>query len=176
MSISTEPKVACKQGGPSLDPGQENGHSSTCVWQNPHADCQGLLQGDVGNLADVSGACGAWLGRHRGRNAVGSHHALPEAGEGSTRDLGWNATQFLSNPRHGHIQRIVAGNAADQGRQRGLVCQVQLYFGGSWGKNEEEDFRGTREGCPRACRGARSLLRVEVHGGDWNFSVFKMLG
>lgn len=102
--------------------GKRKDTPSTCVWQNPHADCKGLFQGDVCNLADVSGTCGARLSCHCGRNAVGSCHALSEVGEGGTRDLGWNSTQLLSNPRHCQIQRIVASNAADEGGQRVLVC------------------------------------------------------
>lgn len=107
------------------------------MWENPHADSKGLFQGDVGNLADVSGTCGARLSHHSGRDAVGSHLALPEAGEGGTRDLGWNPTQLLSDPCHHHVQRVIASDTADEGGRQVLVCQVQLYFGGSWRKNEE---------------------------------------
>lgn len=117
----------------------------------------------MGNLADVSGACRAGLSCHGGRDAVGPHHALPDAGEGGTRDLGWNSTQLLPNPRHHHIQRIVASRTADQGGRQVLVCQVQLYFGGGWRKIVEASDQGPR----------RSLrpLRVKVGCGDRNVSV-----
>lgn len=113
MGIRTE--LTWKWGSPILNVGKRKDTPSTCAWQNPHADCKGLFQGDVGNLADVSGTFGAWLSCHHGRNAVGSHHALSGVGEGGTRDLGWNSTQLLSNPCHYHILRIVASNVADEG-------------------------------------------------------------
>uniref|UniRef100_A0A2R9C3R5 Uncharacterized protein n=1 Tax=Pan paniscus TaxID=9597 RepID=A0A2R9C3R5_PANPA len=94
-------------------------------WDNLGAGPKGLLQRDVCDLAGVSGTCRARFCGERGGDAVGACHALPEAGEGGTRDLGWGSTQLLSGPCHHHIQRVIASNVADEGGQQSFVCQAQ---------------------------------------------------
>lgn len=94
-------------------------------------DPHGFLQGDVGDLAGVSGSRRARLRRQGGGDAVGASWALPEAGEGGARDRGWGATLLLPGPGHRHIQWVVASNIADEGGWRGCVQQAQSYFGGS---------------------------------------------
>lgn len=109
------------------------GHPRTS-WGSPGAGTNGLVQGDVGDLAGVSGTCRTRFCFQRGGDAVGACWALPEAGEGSIRDFDWGSTQLLSDPRHSYIQRIIAGNVADEGEWQSFTCQAQLYFGGSWKK------------------------------------------
>lgn len=86
------------------------------TWQsNPDAGPEGLLQGDVGDLAGVRGPHRARFCRQGGGDAVGAHCALLEAGEGGTGGWGWGSTQLLSDPYHSHVQGIVARDTAGEG-------------------------------------------------------------
>lgn len=102
----------------------KGGHSHTW-WGNPGVGPQGLLQGDVGDLAGVSGTHRARLCRQEGGDAVGACRALPEAGEGGARDWGRGSTQLLPDPRHSHIQRVVASDTAEEGGRQSFARQAQ---------------------------------------------------
>jgi len=129
---------------PSLKPQEQQGKkeeaagkkdSKGCFllwWGDLGAGPEGLLQGAVGDLAGVSGACRARFYRQEGGDAVGACWALPEAGEGGTRYWDWGSAWLLSGPRHSHVQRVIASDVADEGGWRSFVLQAQLYFGGSW--------------------------------------------
>lgn len=88
----------------------------------------------MGDLAGVSGACRARFCCQEGGDAVSARWALPEAGEGGARDWDRGSAWLLSGPHHGHVQRIIASNVADEGGWQSFVLQDQSYFGGSWKK------------------------------------------
>uniref|UniRef100_A0A8C7C6A1 Uncharacterized protein n=1 Tax=Neovison vison TaxID=452646 RepID=A0A8C7C6A1_NEOVI len=94
-------------------------------WEDLGAGPQGLLQGAVGDLAGVSDACRARFYGQEGGNAVGARCALPEAGEGGARDWDRGSAWLLSAPRHGHVQRIIASDAADEGGWQSFVLQAE---------------------------------------------------
>lgn len=167
-----------------LSTGGEVGKGEHCHtwWGNPCVGPQGFLQGDMGDLAGVSGSCRARLCRQGGGDAVGASWALPEVGEGGARDGSRGATLLLPGPSHRHIQGVVAGNTADERGWWGCVHQAQSYFGGSWKKGgaikshrDHRDSRGAwhlllllsmRAGC-----GGGRFLRSEVRGTSWRQDI-----
>lgn len=98
---------------PSMGLGKE-GHSLT-LWGNPGVGHKGILQGDVGDVAGVSGTRRARICCQGGGDAVGACCALPKAGEGGVGDWNQGSAQLLPDPRHRHIQRIIASDTADEG-------------------------------------------------------------
>lgn len=78
----------------------------------------------MGDLAGVSGAFRARFCLQEGGDAVGARCALSEAGEGGPRDGDWGSTWLFSDPRHSHVQRIIASDVADEGGWQRFVCQA----------------------------------------------------
>uniref|UniRef100_A0A4X1UR06 Vesicle associated membrane protein 1 n=1 Tax=Sus scrofa TaxID=9823 RepID=A0A4X1UR06_PIG len=65
-------------------------------------------------IVSVSGTRRARICCQGGGDAVGACCALPKAGEGGVGDWNQGSAQLLPDPRHRHIQRIIASDTADE--------------------------------------------------------------